>query len=134
MARTRALCLALFVSAIVAACGGGSGGSGNNGGSSGGSGSGGGGTTTTNPCTTALLADTTEIAGVGLVAGGAAPALDKDKKTLVDGSPRGRLWEAKALHEDALQKRDAARLRSTVAQMEADRQNALTSPSPVAED
>jgi hypothetical protein len=132
MTRTRALCLALFVSAIVAACGGGSG-SGNSGGSSGGNGSGGG-TTPTNPCTTALLADTAEVAAVGSVAGGLAPALGKDKKTLVDGSPRGRLWEAKALHEDALQKRDAARLRSTVAQMELDRQNALTSPSPVAED
>ena len=132
MTRTRALCLALFVSAIVAACGGGSG-SGNSGGSSGGNGSGGG-TTPTNPCTTALLADTAEVAAVGSVAGGLAPALDEDKKTLVDGSPRGRLWEAKALHEDALQKRDAARLRSTVAQMELDRQNALTSPSPVAED
>ena len=133
MARTRALCLALFVSAIVAACGGGgsnNGGS-NNGGSSGGDG---GGTTPTNPCTTALLADTAEVAAVGSVAGGLAPAVDKDKKTLVDGSPRGRLWEAKALHEDALQKRDAARLRSTVAQMELDRQNALSSPSPVAED
>ena len=130
MTRTRALCLALFVSAIVAACGGGSS---NSGGSSGGNGSGGG-TTPTNPCTTALLADTAEVAAVGSVAGGLAPALDKDKKTLVDGSPRGRLWEAKALHEDALQKRDAARLRSTVAQMELDRQNALTSPSPVAED
>ncbi len=133
MARKRALCLALFVSAIVAACGGGgsnNGGS-NNGGSSGGNG---GGTTPTNPCTTALLADTAEVAAVGSVAGGLAPAVDKDKKTLVDGSPRGRLWEAKALHEDAQQKRDAARLRSTVAQMELDRQNALTSPSPVAED
>jgi hypothetical protein len=116
---------------MVAACGGGGG---NNGGSSGGSGSGGGGTTTTNPCTTALLADTGEVAAVGSVAGGLTPAAAKDKKTLVDGSPRGRLWEARALHEDALQKREAARTRSTVARMDAEQQNALTSPAPVAED
>jgi hypothetical protein len=133
MSRTRGLCLALFVSGIVAACGGGGGG-GNNGGNSGGNGSGGGGTTTTNPCTTALLADTGEVAAVGSVAGGLTPAADKDKKTLVDGSPRGRLWEARALHEDALQKREAARTRSTVARMDAEQQNALTSPAPVAED
>ena len=131
MSRTRGLCLALCVSGMVAACGGGGG---NNGGSSGGSGSGGGGTTTTNPCTTALLADTGEVAAVGSVAGGLTPAADKDKKTLVDGSPRGRLWEARALHEDALQKREAARTRSTVARMDAEQQNALTSPAPVAED
>lgn len=132
MSRTRGLCLALCVSGMVAACGGGGGS--NNGGSSGGSGSGGGGTTTTNPCTTALLADTGEVAAVGSVAGGLTPAADKDKKTLVDGSPRGRLWEARALHEDALQKREAARTRSTVARMDAEQQNALTSPAPVAED
>ena len=131
MSRTRGLCLALCVSGMVAACGGGGG---NNGGSSGGSGSGGGGTTTTNPCTTALLADTGEVAAVGSVAGGLTPAAAKDKKTLVDGSPRGRLWEARALHEDALQKREAARTRSTVARMDAEQQNALTSPAPVAED
>jgi hypothetical protein len=133
MSRTRGLCLALFVSGIVAACGGGGGG-GNNGGNSGGNGSGGGGTTTTNPCTTALLADTGEVAAVGSVAGGLTPAADKDKKTLVDGSSRGRLWAARALHEDALQKREEARTRSTVARMDAEQQNALTSPAPVAED
>lgn len=133
MSRTRGLCLALLISAIVAACGGG-GGSSNNGGSSGGSGSGGGGTTPTNPCTTALLADTGEVAAVGSVAGGLTPPVEKDKKTLVDGTPRGRLWAAKALHEDALQKREAARPRSTLAQMEEARQNAITSPAPVAED
>ena len=135
MSRTRGLCLALFVSAIVAACGGGgsSSGGGSNNGGSGGSGSGGG-TTPTNPCTTALLADTGEVAAVGSVAGGLTPAVEKDKKTLVDGSPRGRVWAAKALHEDALQKREAARPRSTLAQMEEERQNALTSPTPVAAD
>jgi len=135
MLRVRALLSALLVSVVVAACGGGGGGS--NGGNSGGSGSGGsggGGTTPTNPCTTALMADTAEVAAVGSVAGGLTPAPDKDKKTLVDGSPRGRLWAARALHDDALQKRDATRLRSTVAQMEEARQNALTSPAPVAED
>jgi hypothetical protein len=132
MSRTRGLCLALFVSGIVAACGGGGGG-GNNGGNSGGNGSGGGGTTTTNPCTTALLADTGEVAAVGSVAGGLTPPVEKDKKTLVDGSSRGRLWAARALHEDALQKREEARTRSTVARLEEER-NALTSPAPVAED
>lgn len=133
MTRTRASVLALIVSTIVAACGGGGS---SNGGNSGGSGSGGsgGGTTPTNPCSTALLADTGEVAAVGSVAGGLAPAPDKDKKTLVDGGPRGRLWAARALHEDALQKREATRLRSTVAQLEEARQNALTAPAPVAED
>ncbi len=64
MSRTHALSIAVFLSVTLAACGGASGGS-NSGGT------GGGGTTTpppttsANPCSTALLADTSEPASIG---------------------------------------------------------------------
>ena len=128
MSRTRALLIAAFVSVFLAACGGG--GSNNNGGNTGG-GNTGGGTTTTNPCTTALLADTAEVAAVGSVASGdAAPV---DKKTLIDGSPRGRLAEAMALHDQAVRKRESDARAAAVTDQGFGR-TAITSPAPVAED
>jgi hypothetical protein len=128
MLRTRALVVAVLVSGVLAACGGG--GSNNGGSGSGGSG-GGGGTTPTNPCTTALLADTGEVAAVGSVAGGSvAPA---DKRTIVDGDPRGRIYEARALHEAAQRQREAAARATAAADAGAGR-NTITSPAPVAED
>ena len=66
MPRTRALVIALIVSAFIAACGGGGSNNNNNGGNTGGNN--GGGTTPTNPCTTAMLADTAEVAAIGEVA------------------------------------------------------------------
>lgn len=130
MSRTRAVLIALFVSLSLAACGGGS--SSSNSGGSSGSGSGGtGGTSTTNPCTTALLADSADIAAVGQNAGsGAVPA---DKKTLVDGDPRGRIYEARALHEAAVRKRESD-ARAAAVTDEGFGKTAITSPAPVAQD
>ncbi|HYT69536.1 MAG TPA: hypothetical protein VEL51_24165 [Vicinamibacterales bacterium] len=129
MPRTRALLTALLVSAFLAACGGGGG---SNGGNSGGNS--GGGTTPTNPCTTALLADTAEVSAVGEVASGAIPAPDKtEKKSLIDGNPRGRLYEARALHEAAQLRREGAARAAAVTDA-AFGQTAITSPAPVAED
>src|SRR5258708_16239581 len=89
---------AVTVSLILGACGGG--------GSSPGTGSGGGTTPPpppVNPCTTALLADTSEAAAIGGAPSGDRPAADK--KTLVDGNPRGRLAEAIALNRSAAERR-----------------------------
>jgi hypothetical protein len=109
MPRLRALAIASALGLVVAACGGGGGGS-NSGGSSGG---GSGGTTTTNPCSTALTEDNGQIAAVGSVAlSGGPPATDK--KTLVDGDPRGRLAEALALNRAAEQWRQTRNIRQTV--------------------
>ena len=107
MLRLRALVVASVVGIALAACGGG--GSGGSNGGSGGSGSGGGGTTTTNPCSTALTEDTAQIAAVGTVAQSGAPATDK--KTLVDGDPRGRLAEAIALNRKAEEYRKTLQIR-----------------------
>jgi hypothetical protein len=104
MSRTHALTAALCLAALVAACGGG-GGSSNTPGT--------GGTTppptSTTPCATALLADTAETA-----AGSSAPATTTDKKTLVDGNPRGRRYEAAALHQWAEEKRRNEQIRERV--------------------
>ena len=112
--------------AIGVGCGGGGGGN-NNGGNNGGGGNGGGGTTPVNPCTTALLDDPTTAAVSGDPAAAAA-----EKKLLVDGNPRGRAYEALALHEAAVRQRaEAAR---TAATDPAADPTAITAPAPVAED
>src|SRR5688500_19660420 len=109
MSRTHALSVALFLSVTLAACGGGGGGN---------SGGGGGGgttppttppTTPVNPCTTALLADTSGVSALR----GDNPA-SADKKTIVDGNPRGRLPEAIALHNWAEQHRRNREIRADV--------------------
>ena len=128
MTRTRALFVSVAISVVVAACGGSSGGS-NNGGNTGG----GGGTTATNPCTTALLADTAEVAAVGSTAQSGGPT--EDKKKVIDGDPRGRIYEALALHEDAVARREA-RARTALVQRDETGagQTAITAPAPVGED
>ena len=128
MTRTRALFVSVAISVVVAACGGSSGGS-NNGGNTGG----GGGTTATNPCTTALLADTAEVAAVGSTARSGGPT--EDKKKVIDGDPRGRIYEALALHEDAVARREA-RARTALVQRDETGagQTAITAPAPVGED
>jgi predicted small secreted protein len=129
MTRTRALVVAVAVSTIVAACGGGG-----NGGSNGGNTGGGGTTPATNPCTTALLADTAEVAAVGSVAQAGGPT--QDKKTIVDGDPRGRVYEAIALHQDAVARREAKARAALVTDAGATGagQTAITAPAPVSED
>ena len=98
-----ALISAALLSGVIAACGGsGSGSSSTNPPSSGG----GGGTTTTDPCSTAIAADSLEAGPPSLLALGAPPA--SDKKTLVDGNPRGRLGEALWLHRAAAERERAA--------------------------
>ena len=97
MVRLRALLIASLLGLVVAACGGSS----SNSGSSGGSGTGG--TAPVNPCTTALTEDTAPIAAVGAAAQSGAPPIDK--KTLIDGDPRGRLAEAVALNRKAVRRR-----------------------------
>jgi len=117
------------MSVVVAACGGGSSGGSNNGGNTGG----GGGTSATNPCTTALLADTAEVAAVGSTARSGGPT--EDKKKVIDGDPRGRIYEALALHEDAVARREA-RARTALVQRDETGagQTAITAPAPVGED
>ena len=129
MTRTRALFVSVAISVVVAACGGGSSGGSNNGGNTGG----GGGTTATNPCTTALLADTAEVAAVGSTAQSGGPT--EDKKKVIDGDPRGRIYEALALHEDAVARREA-RARTALVQRDETGagQTAITAPAPVGED
>ena len=118
-----AVCLAILVG-----CGGGGGGnSGGNGGSGGGSG-GGGGTTPVNPCATALLDDATTNA-----VSGEAAARTLDKKIHIDGNPRGRAYEALALHEAAKRKREEDARTAAAAGQDLGR-TAITSPAPVAED
>jgi hypothetical protein len=129
MTRTRALFVSVGISVVVAACGGGSSGGSNNGGNTGG----GGGTSATNPCTTALLADTAEVAAVGSTAQSGGPT--EDKKKVIDGDPRGRIYEALALHEDAVARREA-RARTALVQRDETGagQTAITAPAPVGED
>jgi hypothetical protein len=119
------LCVSLF----LAACGGGSGSNNNNNGG-GGSGGSGGGTTSVNPCTTALLADSAPNVVPDVAAAAAATA---DKKVTVDGDPRGRVYEAQALHEAAQRKREAD-ARAAAAAGETSGTTAITSPAPVSED
>src|SRR6266571_3631563 len=96
MSRTHALSTALCLSMLLAACGGGGGGSSSNGG-----------TTTptptpaaTNPCTTAAAADTPDAAAIS-----EADRTPADKKSLIDGNPRGRLSEAIVLNRWADEQR-----------------------------
>ena len=128
MTRTDAFISALAVSLVIAACGGG-------GGSSGGSTappSGGGGTTTVNPCSTALEADQPSA---NLTSGVAGQAGRANKKTLIDGNPRGRVYEAmwinRAAQED--RQRGGARQSATVGAA-AEGRTGITTPAPVAED
>ena len=86
----------------MAACGGGSGG----GSSSTAPPPTGGGTTTTDPCSTAIAASSVEAGPPSLLALGAQPITDK--KTLVDGDPRGRLAEALWLHRAGAERERAA--------------------------
>lgn len=132
MLRTRALSTALCVSLLLAACGGGSGSNNNNngGGGTGGTGGSGGGTTAVNPCTTALLADSAPNVARDVAA---AAAASSDKKVTVDGDPRGRVYEAQALHEAAQRKREAD-ARAAAAAGETSGTIAITSPAPVSED
>src|SRR5438477_4757039 len=131
--RSLALCRAFAVAsalAIAAACGGGSGG-GNTGGNTGGNG---GGTTPVNPCTTALTEDDGTIAAVGTVAQSGAPS-STDKKTIIDGDPRGRLAEALALNRQAQERRRNQQIRQTVeSAARGDRGADAVSPAPVADD
>ena len=125
MPRTRSLLAGFLVSALLAACGGGNGSIGS---SSGGSG----GTTTTNPCSTALLADTAEIGATGDVASGSVAAIDK--KPIIDGNPRGRVWEARALHEAAQRQREANARAAAATADPGSGQNPITTPGRSSED
>lgn len=126
MSRLNAFAAALAISIFLAACGGGSSVPSPGGTTTPPAG----GTTTVNPCTTALLADTTAFASLtGPTSTGKTPA---DKKTLIDGDPRGRVYEAMALHRDAENKR-AAKARAA-AVTDAGYGHAITTPAPVAED
>jgi len=117
------------MSVVVAACGGGSSGGSNNGGNTGG----GGGTSATNPCTTALLADTAEVAAVGSTAQSGGPT--EDKKKVIDGDPRGRVYEALALHQDGVARREG-RARTALVQDDGtgSGRTSITAPAPVGED
>ena len=129
MTRTRALFVSLAISLVVAACGGGSSGGSNNGGNTGG----GGGTSATNPCTTALLADTAEVAAVGSTAQSGGPT--EDKKKVIDGDPRGRVYEALALHQDGVARREAkARTALVTDDGTGSGRTSITAPAPVGED
>lgn len=99
MATVRALVVGVVVSIGFVACGGGSGSStttppGTGGGNSGG-------TPTANPCTAALASDTDAPVIVGRVASGQDAPPVSDKKTVVDGDPRGRAVAALFLHDQA---------------------------------
>ena len=127
MSRTCAFVTACSIALLVTACGGG--------GSSSGGGTTtpppGGGTTPTNPCTTALLADTPEAA---LIGGTPAPGkTPEEKRTLIDGDPRGRVYEAIALNRQAREKRQA-RARAAAVTDEGFGRTSITSPAPVSED
>jgi hypothetical protein len=123
MTRLDAFVMALVVCAACTACGGSSSNS-----ISSSPPPSGGGTTTTNPCSTALEAEQAEAPIVGSVAGGANPSVT-DKKTIIDGDPRGRVLEAMWLHQAAQEQRARAPRSDATAPSPA-----ATSPSPVAED
>jgi len=136
MSRSKAIILAALFAIGAAACGGG-----NNGGHGGQTPppSGGGGGTGANPCATALTADQAAAATPGLVASGQSGAV-RDKKNLVDGSPRGRALEALWLHDAAERQREDLRLKAEATAREtgvagaAGDTRAITSPAPVTED
>ncbi|HEY2432584.1 MAG TPA: hypothetical protein VGI12_07910 [Vicinamibacterales bacterium] len=129
MVRLRALAIASVLAMFVAACGGSSN---SNSSSGGGSGSGGGGTTPVNPCSTALTDENAQIAAVGAVAqSGGRPATDK--KTVIDGDPRGRLAEAFALNRKAEEYRKTLQIRRSVEIASQDRPDAA-GQAPVAQD
>jgi hypothetical protein len=119
MSRVPTTLAALALAAALAACGGSS----NSGSSGSGNGGGGGTTPPPNPCTTAGV---TEIQAIGSVAAG-APA--PNKKVLIDGDPRGRLYESLWIHRDAEERRRAGARPTAAVQ-----QPSATSPAPVAED
>ena len=121
MIRSRALATATAAAVWLAACGGGSGNSSTPPPS-------GGGTTTTNPCSTALTAEQAEAPLLGSVAGGAGPTVT-DKKTSIDGDPRGRVAEAMWLHQAGEEQRARGTRTSEMAPS-----TAITSPAPVAQD
>ena len=125
MGRTKAVILASVVALVVAACGGSSGNGGTTPPPSGG------GTGSANPCSTAA-AEEAELGPVGLVAGGQATAVT-NKKSLVDGNPRGRAVEGLWLH-DAAEKQRQEPSRGLRLQAGAPQESALTSPAPVGED
>jgi hypothetical protein len=127
MSRTCAVLSAVGL-AVLIGCGGGNSGGGNGGSGGGGGGGGGGGTTPVNPCTTALLDDPT----LNAVSDTAATAV-AEKKLHIDGNPRGRAYEALALHEAAKRKREADARAAAVTDQSFGR-TAITSPAPVAED
>ena len=124
MPRVRALSLAVCL-AVLVGCGGG-GGSNNNGGNNGGGN--GGGTTPVNPCTTALLDESRSAAQEPT-----SPAAIAEKKAVIDGNPRGRAYEALALHEAAKRKREEDARTAATTDQEPGR-SAITSPAPVTED
>jgi hypothetical protein len=130
MSRIHALPVALCLSVLLAACGGGGGSS-----SSGGTGTGGGTTTppptTTDPCATALLADTSEAAIGNPASPDRAPI---DKKSIIDGDPRGRRFEAAALNKWADERRRNQQIRDSVEATSRGQQPSITSPAPVADD
>ena len=127
MSRTPALAVSVLVAIVVSAC---ADGGGNNGG---GNPPPGGGTTPNNPCAAALLADTAEVAAIGSSALAGTPA--PDKKILVDGDPRGRVYEAIALHRNAVARREARERAALVAaESPSGTRTAITTPAPVAED
>jgi hypothetical protein len=131
MVRLRALVIASLLGVCIAACGGSSSSSSSSGsGSSGGSS---GGTTPVNPCATALTDDVAQIAAVGAVAQSGAPP-STDKKTLVDGDPRGRLAEALALNRKADEYRKALQIRRQVEAASQERPEAAGGPAPIAQD
>jgi hypothetical protein len=124
MNRTHALIVSFVVAFTVAACGGS-----NNGGSNNGGGSqppSGGGTTTVNPCSTALEADQPSAS---LRSTPGAQGATAAKKTLIDGNPRGRVYEAMWIHQAAEEDRRRAGGRQA-----AETGTAITTPAPVAED
>ena len=122
MTRLEGFASALVISVACAACGGSS---------SGGSSSpppSGGGTTPVNPCSRALEADQPSIGAVGVVAGGTERAVT-NKRTLIDGDPRGRVYEAMWIHRAAEEERQRSRVRQ-----DSTSETAITTPAPVSED
>jgi hypothetical protein len=111
MSRAPAVLTAAVVSVIIAACGGGGSSSGSSGSTPPPA------TPPANPCTTALTADTADFAAAGSAAQAGTPP--PDKRTLVDGNPRGRVYEAIALHRAAGERGQRA---------------SAASPAPVADD
>ncbi len=131
MRTLRALAIAASLAAAAAACGGGGSGSTPNPGTGTNPGPG---TTPVNPCATALAEDSGQIAAVGSAAQSGLPP-STDKKTIIDGDPRGRLAEAVALNRQAQEWRRNRQIRQAVeAASSGDRPAAVGPPAPIAED